>query len=77
MGGGGNSRDEGSSVKTGLYLVRGGGVGGFVAQSNMTRLQIASNVIFFLCCIYFYFFLIFCHMPTFNSHLVLFLFFLS
>lgn len=40
--GGGGLLDEGSSVKTGLYLTCGDG--GVVAQSNMTPLHIAYNV---------------------------------
>lgn len=69
--------DEGSSVKTGLYLVdsmgTGSGVGGCPKQHDAFAYCIQC---FFSCCIYFYFFHFFCHMPTFNTHLVLFFFFL-
>lgn len=44
--------------------------GGVAAQGSMTPLHIASN--FFLCCKPFL--PNFCHMPTFNTHLVLFFF---
>lgn len=56
-------------MKTGLYLA-GGGWGGVVAQSNMTPLHIAYNVLRAVY-IYFVFLSHFCHMPTFNTHLVL------